>query len=134
MTRSQARENAFILVFEHMFNPEYSFSDMKEFTNESEIFEIDEFTERLYTLVCENTGALDGEITAYLKNWKLSRLPKTALAVLRLSFAQLDFCPDIPVSVVVNEAVELAKKYASEKDASFINGVLGNAVRSRSEA
>jgi len=133
MTRSEARESAFILLFESMFNPEYSFQDMKEFTLESEIFAIDDFTAALYGYAHDNTGRLDEEIAPYLKNWKLSRLPKTVLAILRLSFAQLDFIPDVPVSVVANEAVELAKKYATEKDAAFVNGLLGAVIRDRSE-
>ena len=135
MTRSQSRENAFILVFENLFNPDYSFADMREFTAESEQFEIDEFTEALYSASVENAARLDGEIEPFLKNWKLSRLPKTVLAVLRVSMAQLDgLAGEVPASVVVNEAVELGKKYATEKDASFINGILGAVIRSREEA
>ncbi len=130
MKRSQARESAFILIFENIFNPEYSLAEMKEFAADSEVFEIDAFTEALYTAAAEHTAELDSEIAKYLKNWRLERLSKPALAILRLAFAELIyFKGDIPASVTVNEAVELAKKYAVEKDASFINGVLGAAVR-----
>ncbi len=132
MTRSEARENAFILVFENLFNPDYSLSDMKEFTAESELFEIDAFTESLVGAVIEHAAELDETVTPYLKNWKLSRLPKTVLSILRLSLAQIEgYCGEIPASVVVNEAVELGKKYATEKDASFINGLLGALIRDR---
>ena len=133
MTRTESRESAFLLLFESMFNPEYSFEDMKEFTEECEIFEIDDFTAGLFAAASGNAERLDGEITPYLKGWRLSRLPKTVLAVLRLSFAQLDFLPDVPPSVVANEAVELTKKYATEKDAAFVNGLLGAAIRDRAE-
>ena len=133
MTRTESRESAFLLLFESMFNPEYSFEDMKEFTEECEIFEIDDFTAGLFAAATGNAERLDEEITPYLKGWKLSRLPKTVLAVLRLSFAQLDFLPDVPTSVVANEAVELTKKYATEKDAAFVNGLLGAAIRDRAE-
>ena len=129
MNRSQARESAFILIFETIFNPEYSLADMKEFAAESELFEIDAFTEQLYTAAVSNAEALDAEIKKYLKGWRLERLSRPALAILRLAFAELAYC-DVPPSVTVNEAVELAKKYAGEKDAPFINGVLGSAVRS----
>ena len=132
MTRSEARESAFILLFESMFNPEYSFADMKEFTAESELFDIDDFTSSLYAFAHDNAERLDGEIVPFLKNWKLERLPRTVLAVLRLSFAQLNYMPDVPASVVVNEAVELTKKYATEKDAAFVNGLLGAVLRDRS--
>ena len=130
MKRSKARESAFILLFENIFNPEYSFADMKEFASDSELFEIDAFTEALYDAAVGNVSAIDDEIRKYLKNWRLERLSKPALAILRLSFAELLYFDDIPASVTVNEAVELAKKYAVDKDASFINGVLGSAVRS----
>ena len=102
---------------------------MKEFASDSELFEIDAFTEALYAAAVENVAAIDDEIRKYLKNWRLERLSKPALAILRLSFAELLYFDDIPASVTVNEAVELAKKYAVDKDASFINGVLGSAVR-----
>ena len=132
MTRSQAREAAFILVFENLFNPDYTLDEMREFAAESELFETDDFTASLVAAAVENAVRLDGEITPYLKNWKLNRLPKTVRAVLRLSLAQLDgLCGEIPASVVVNEAVELGKKYATEKDAAFINGLLGSVVRER---
>lgn len=134
MKRSQARESAFILLFETIFNPEYSFADMKEFSAESELFEIDGFTEALYNTAVSHRAELDAEITKYLKNWRLERLSYPALAILRLAFAELLYMDDIPASVTVNEAVELAKKYAGEKDAPFINGVLGNAVRSASNS
>ena len=129
MKRSKARESAFILLFENIFNTEYSFADMKEFASYSELFEIDAFTEALYAAAVENVAAIDDEIRKYLKNWRLERLSKPALAILRLSFSELLYFDDIPASVTVNEAVELAKKYAVDKDASFINGVLGSAVR-----
>ena len=130
MNRSKARESAFILIFETIFNPEYSLADMKELAADSELFEINEFTEQLYTVTVSHTAALDEEIKKYLKGWRLERLSRPALAILRLAFAELLYCEDIPASVTVNEAVELAKKYAGEKDAPFINGVLGSAVRS----
>ncbi len=129
MKRSQARESAFILIFENIFNPEYTLAEMKEFAADSEVFEIDAFTEALYTAAAGNTAAIDEEIKKYLKNWRIERLSRPALAILRLAFAEMLYFEDIPVSVTVNEAVELAKKYAVEKDASFINGVLGSAAR-----
>ncbi len=131
MKRSEARESAFILIFESIFNPEYSFADMQAFAAESELFEVDGFTERLYTAAVTHAAELDEEIKKYLKGWRLERLSRPALAILQLAFAELVYCDDIPPSVTVNEAVELAKKYAGEKDAPFINGVLGSAVRSR---
>ncbi|MBQ7637534.1 MAG: transcription antitermination factor NusB [Clostridia bacterium] len=130
MTRSQAREGAFMLIFEHIFNPEYTLEDMKELSDGSDVIMINGFTEQLYVKTTENLESIDEEIKKYLKNWKLERLPKTALAILRLAFSEITYFDGVPESVSVNEAVELAKKYAGEKDASFINGVLGSFIRS----
>ena len=56
-------------------------------------------------------------------------MPKADLAILRLALAEIYYIDEIPVSVSINEAVELAKKYGTEKSSKFINGVLGSAVR-----
>ena len=74
---------------------------------------------------------IDAEISKYLKKWKLERLPKVSLAILRLSAAEILYSKDVPPGVVANEAVNLAKKYATKEDASFINGVLGSLIRAR---
>ena len=68
MNRSKARESAFILIFESIFNPEYSFADMREFAAESELFEVNEFTEQLYTAAVTHTAELDEEIKKYLRS------------------------------------------------------------------
>ncbi|MCH5197614.1 MAG: transcription antitermination factor NusB [Oscillospiraceae bacterium] len=129
MTRSEARESAFILIFEKIFNPEYSLEDMRSLADDSDVININGFTEQLFSKADENLNSIDEEIKKYLKNWRIERLPKTALAILRLAFTEIMFFDEIPSGATVNEAVELAKKYAGEKDASFINGVLGNYLR-----
>ena len=68
---------------------------------------------------------IDSIIEANLKDWTISRLPKVSLAVLRLAVAEIKYVDEVPDGVAVNEAVELAKKYGTTVDASFINGVLG---------
>ena len=69
--------------------------------------------------------AIDKIIADNLKNWKIDRIPKTSLAILRISCAQLIYMSDdIPQKVVINEAVELAKKYGADDDYSFVNGIL----------
>lgn len=131
MKRREAREQAFIFVFEKIFNPELSVSDMKEYAEESELFTLGEFAEKLFMCVCENIDAVDEKIASFLKGWTLQRIPKVSLALLRLAVAEILFFDDVPDSVSANEAVELAKKYAGEEDASFINGVLGSVIRGK---
>ena len=133
MTRSEAREQAFILVFEKIFNPELIVSDIKAIAEDTELFVLDEFAERLLVSVCENEEKLDEVISAHLRKWTLQRIPKVSLALLRLSVAEILYFDDVPDGVSANEAVELAKKYAGEEDASFINGVLGSVIRGKAD-
>jgi N utilization substance protein B len=68
--------------------------------------------------------ACDDMISTAAVRWKLSRLSHVDRAILRLSVYQLKYCKDIPCKVVLNEAIELAKKYSTEQSPRFVNGVL----------
>jgi transcription antitermination factor NusB len=72
----------------------------------------------------ENLQQCDEFIIASTLKWQFGRLSPVDKSILRLSVYQLKFCPDIPPKVVINEAIELAKKFSSEKAPSFVNGVL----------
>ena len=131
MKRSEEREQAFILVFEKIFNSELSSQDIKDIAVESELFTAGGFAEKLFDTVCDNVEMLDEKISQYLKGWTLQRIPRVSLAVLRLAVCEILFFDDVPDGVCANEAVELAKKYAGEEDAAFINGVLGSVIRGK---
>ncbi|MEG1849882.1 MAG: transcription antitermination factor NusB, partial [Oscillospiraceae bacterium] len=75
---------------------------------------------------------IDEIISAHLATWKLARLPKVTLAVLRLAVGELETFETIPVRVSINEAIELAKKYGTEEDAAYVNGVLGSYAKTLS--
>jgi N utilization substance protein B len=72
----------------------------------------------------ENRPECDELITASTIRWQLKRLSLVDKSILRLAVYQLKFCPDIPPKVVINEAIELAKKFGSDKSGPFVNGVL----------
>jgi len=72
----------------------------------------------------ENLAVCDELIVASTLKWKLSRLSPVDKSILRLAVYQLKFCPDIPPKVVINEAIELAKKFSTDRSAAFVNGVL----------
>lgn len=72
----------------------------------------------------ESVRACDEMISEAAVRWKLSRLSHVDRGILRLSVYQLKFCPDVPCKVVINEAIELAKKYSTEQSPRFVNGVL----------
>ena len=133
MTRSEAREQAFILLFEKIFNPEQTIEDMKAVAEECGTFTVDPFAEQLSEAAVGYTEESDRLIEANLRGWKLSRLPKVTLAILRLAIAEIMTMDDIPDSVSANEAVELAKKYGGEEAPKFINGLLGTLIRAKKQ-
>lgn len=72
----------------------------------------------------ENITVCDELISGAVIKWHISRLATVDRTILRLSVYQLKFCPEIPAKVVINEAIELAKKYGSDQSPGFVNGVL----------
>jgi transcription antitermination factor NusB len=80
-----------------------------------------------------NLPACDDLITAAAIKWKLSRLSQVDKSILRLSVYHLKFCGDIPPKVTINEAIELAKKFGTDKSPSFVNGVLDGVLRKMQE-
>ena len=129
MTRHEAREQAFAVVFEKSFNEGASFQEIIDGAQECEQVKINGFAGSLLNIIEENFEKIDETIEGSLVNWSLQRLPKVSLAVLRLAVAEILYNEDVPVSVSVNEAVEIAKTFGSEEDASYINGVLSAIVK-----
>ncbi len=133
MTRKQAREETFILIFEKGFNDD-SLSDILSLAEEVRDIKADEYIKRVFFGVFENIETIDNAISQNAKGWSINRISKTALAVLRLAIYEMQFYDEIPVSVSINEAVELAKKYATGEDASFINGILSTVAKAQNNA
>lgn len=129
MTRKKAREEAFILIFEKVFN-DCSVEEILEIASEVRDLEPDDYIKAVFSGVYSNTEEIDALISDNTVGWKISRISKTALAILRLAIYEIKFMEDIPVSVSINEAVELAKKYATGEDASFVNGILSTVAKS----
>lgn len=77
----------------------------------------------------ENLARCDELIEDSTIKWQISRLSLVDKSILRLSVYQLRFCPDVPPRVVINEGIELAKKFSSDKSPSFVNGVLDAVLR-----
>ena len=131
MTRSEEREQAFILIFEKAFNPDVPEEDLIGYAVEAQLMEPTVFSSFLFKQVYEKLQEIDSVIETYAIGWKKERISKVALSVLRLAICEILFVDSIPSSVSANEAVELAKKYATAEDASFINGILGSFIRGR---
>lgn len=129
MTRKQAREQAFVLVFEKSFRPDEDVLDIAEDAYEDEQIEKDDFALMLAKKTQDNMADIDIYIEKYSKGWSLKRIPRVSLAILRIAVCEMLYVDEVPVGVSINEAVELAKTYAGDKDSSFINGILGSISR-----
>ncbi len=128
MTRKQAREEAFILIFEKLFSK----SDVEEILELAcEVRDLvpDDYIKSVFFGVYSNLEEIDGFISTNAIGWKIERISKTALSVLRLAIFEMRHLDEIPVSVSINEAVELCKKYATKEDASFVNGILSTVAK-----
>ncbi|MBR4116638.1 MAG: transcription antitermination factor NusB [Clostridia bacterium] len=125
MNRRQAREEAFILIFEKQFNSA-EVEEILLLAKEVRDLEPDEYINTIFKGVYDKLELIDGIISENAIGWKIGRISKVSLCILRLAIFEIKFMDDIPVSVSINEAVELAKKYATKEDASFINGILSS--------
>lgn len=128
MTRKQAREETFILIFEKELN-DNSLEEILSLAEEVRDIKADDYVKNVFFGVFENLETIDDTISQNAVGWAINRITKTALAILRLAVYEIKFYNEIPVSVSINEAVELAKKYATKEDASFINGILSTVVK-----
>ncbi len=130
MNRKTAREQAFILVFEKSLNL-LSFEEIIEAATEARNFEFDEdgYIKTVFEGVYDNLEVIDEIIEKNLSGWKLDRISKVSLAILRLAIYEIKYMEEIPNSAAINEAVELTKKYAADGEHTFVNGVLGSVVK-----
>lgn len=133
MKRQKSREKA----MELLFSMELSKNSYEEtIENFIEDYEMDlntidvEYIKNVVKTVTDNSEVIDGKIVESLVNWKLDRISKVNLTILRLAVGEMMFVEDVPGSVAINEAVELTKKYSDEKSCSFVNGVLDKVLKS----
>jgi len=88
-----------------------------------------EFARRLVSGVVSQSADIDRRIAECTENWRLERLAKVDLVVLRMATYELVFCPDIPSRVSLDEAIEIGKRFGSADSATFINGVLDHVAQ-----
>lgn len=132
MNRYKSREQAFCFIFEGMFGNR----NLEEIIKNAKISgadEISDFAQRVFLGVEKNTKKIEEIIENNLKKWRKERLPRTTLAILKLAVFELIFESENPGGVVINEAVELAKKFSTTEDANYINGVLSSIYKKTKE-
>lgn len=88
-----------------------------------------DYAKALFTKVRDTREWSDQQLVLLATNWKLDRFAELDKIILRMAMTELRDMPDIPVRVVINEAIELAKKYSTSESASFINGILDSYVK-----
>ena len=128
MKRSEMREQAFLLTFEGLFSSGEDIDEVIELYSEN-VEAVSKYAKDIFTGVKANKDEFNEIINKYSKSWKVTRLPKVTVAILYVALYEMKNVEDVADSIVINEAVELAKKYASSADASYINGILGAVAR-----
>lgn len=128
MGRRELREQIFLLLFRIEFNDS---SDMPE---QIRMFLEDDETQRTtkdaeyitgkYDKIVNKLSEIDAQLNEKAENWDVKRMGKVELTVLRLALYEMKYDEDVPVSVAINEAVDLAKKFGQESSGAFVNAIL----------
>ena len=130
MARKTARQVAMQLLYQYELGGEGIGSTIEESMEKPELDQDDrKYIEDVVLGVLEKQDQLDERIASHAIGWSLERIAKVNLSILRLALFEMMFRQDIPESVSINEAIDLAHTYSTPEDASFINGVLGAASR-----
>lgn len=137
--RRHQRRFAFQVVYSLNFELDNSFQTLtRSFENfwAEERFDLPPFESYAWILVrgvFETCDTIDAAITKHSKHWKLGRIAKVELTILRLCLYEMLYCPDIPLRVAMNEAIELAKDFGDSNSKKFVNGIL-DAVAKQAKA
>lgn len=130
MKRKKARELLMQMLFQMSIHDDYGKEIKNKFMDEflSDSDQQDYFN-RICDSILQNAEQIDKKIEQYSENWKIDRISKVELAVLRVAIGEILYADDIPNSVSVNEAVELAKKFGGNDSGKYVNGILGKMLR-----
>lgn len=135
--RRKGREFALQFLFGHDFQEHSSAPEdvQQELMLFRQNFDVEEksaaFGEDLIRGICAHHDEIDDLITVHSKNWRLARMPHVDRNILRIAVYEMHFCAQTPAQVAINEALEIAKRYATGDSVAFINGIL-DAVQSSS--
>jgi len=128
MTRREAREELFKLVYEKNIRSESATEIYEAESLERDIS--DKYIKKAFVGIFEKVDEIDALISENARGWKIHRLSKVTLAIIRISVYEMLF-GEIPVSISINEAIELAKKYADDSAPSFVNGILNTIAKQK---
>ena len=129
MSRHDIRKQAFELLFAQEIN-DYLPEELIAINEDFDETEINSDVKKLFLNTLSHKEELDEIIASLSQKRSISRIPKSALSLLRLSLYEIKYDEKVPTSVAINEAVLLSKEYCDESDVAFINGLLGAYSRS----
>lgn len=125
MSRRSARELCMKVLYEMEIKKEY---DRKILINNEEFQLVktnkDFYIDNIIDHFLNNHEIVDETLEKHLTDWKLNRISKVDLSILRVATVEILFIPEIDSNVSINEAIEITKSYSEEKSAKYINGVL----------
>ncbi len=128
MGRRELREQIFKLLFRIEFNKPEEMEEQEKlfFEDDEKVFSENdqEYITQKYGNIVLKKSEIDTMINEIAEGWKTERMGKVDLTILRLAVYEIRFDEDVPTSVAINEAVELAKKYGQDGSPSFVNGIL----------
>ena len=124
INRREAREAVFELLFETEFKCDEAAEDIFALSTDNREIESNDYIRGVYFGVCEKKEELDELINRHANGWKTGRISRVSRSILRLCVYEFLYCEDIPLTVSINEAIELCKKFDQEEARPFVNGVL----------
>lgn len=130
MSRTAARDAAARLIYQWQLGGDAGLDALDETIEVNKLDSDDTaYIGEVFHGVIERIGALDEKVKALDGDWKIERISKVELSIIRLAVYEMFYRDDVPTKVAINEAVELAKRYGSEQAGKFVNGVLGGVAR-----
>ncbi|MDY5578080.1 MAG: transcription antitermination factor NusB [Lachnospiraceae bacterium] len=131
MTRRELRESTFMMLFRKEFHETEELEEQFGFYVEA--FQIEDENDRTYIYeklmkILDRLEDIDKAIDEVSEGWKINRMSRVDLTIMRLAYYEMKYDDDIPVGVAINEAVELAKKFGGDDSPAFVNGILAKLV------
>ncbi|MBN2360700.1 MAG: transcription antitermination factor NusB [Deltaproteobacteria bacterium] len=131
-SRRHGRENALQVLFQMdgngaAWDPVSALDSF--FANFDHVVSVREFASELVRGVAEHRAEIDGRIGQTATQWRLERMSSVDRNLLRLGAYELMYCSEVPTSVVINEAIEIARRYGAETSPGFVNGILDEIAR-----
>lgn len=124
MKIEEAREKTMQLVFQMDANNDFNYENLSIISEDRNVLKSGQAL-RVLKAIKEHISDIDETISSHMDKWKIDRIGKADLAILRVAVAEILYVEEVPQAVSINEAVKLSKKYGDAKSSSFVNAVLG---------